>query len=465
MKPSFIFSAVTAVVLCSLLKSWVSAQVSKACFCELQNLGQAFPSDKLEEILRTSTACTRSATEEQLTEVETLLDSLHYRLLDLEKDVKDLEEAKDEGMYGIISLRIIEIELNEISDLLIRLNSTTRNHQALTVNLGPQLRNLRTELGKLADFDRMQVVKKEQENKRLKRHLSVCETDLRMTPAPHKDPAPGNCPFGRLLNVTGPTSSMLTEYDSSYPYGAWGKDPKPAPGKESWYWLVVLTSSSCYGSFVRTYTSRSAQIVAQYAGDVIVTSSVTTTNSIMGPGSVMYNNAYYYNCYYSPNVCRFDMETKTITTRALPGAGANGKFPYCHLTACYSCTDIDLSTDESGLWVIYASEENFGNVVLSRLNATSTLDILETWRTSLVKKAVTNAFVACGVLYATRLVNNNYEEIFYSFDTVTGIERGNLSIRFRKPSAYIYSLNYNPRDRNLYAYNDAYIVTYQTVFG
>ncbi|MBN3315162.1 OLFM4 protein, partial [Atractosteus spatula] len=436
-----------------------------SCFCELKNLGQAFPWQTLEEMQSASSNCTHAITKEQLAEVETLLDSLHYRLLDLEKDVKDLEEVNDEGMYSIISLRIIETELNEISDLLIRLNSTTRNHQALTARVAPQLEILRTEMEKLADFDRMQVVKKEQENKRLKRDLASCKTELQATPAPHSTSAPGNCPFGQLRNVSGPSSYIVTQYGTSYTYGAWGKDPKPAPGKEDWYWLVVLTSSNAYGNYIRTYSSHLTLIAAQSVSDVTVTSSNPTTNSMMGPGSVMYDNAYYYNCYNSPSVCRFDMTTKAITSMSLPGAGYNNKFPYCHLTSCYSFTDIDLSTDESGLWVVYASEANFGNVLLSRLNASSNPVALQTWNTSLFKKAISNTFVTCGVLYATRYVDKEYEEIFYAFDTVTGIERGNLSIRFKKVSPIIQHLNYNPRDQLLYVYNDAYIITYQVVFG
>ncbi|MBN3298201.1 OLFM4 protein, partial [Amia calva] len=258
---------------------------------------------------------------------------------------------------------------------------------------------------------------------------------------------------------------METEYGTSYPYGSWGMDPKPAPGKEGWYWLVVLTSSNVYANYIRTYSSHSALIVSKNAGDVTITASNPTTNSLIGPGSVMYDNALYYNCYNYPKVCRFDMTTKSIHSVELPGAGYNNKFPYCHLTSCYTYTDIDLSTDESGLWVVYASEANFGNVVLSRLNASITLNILQTWNTSLFKKAISNTFMACGVLYATRYVDKDIEEIFYALDTTTGMERGNLSIRFRKVSGIVQYLNYNPRDHLLYVYNDAYILTYQSVFG
>ncbi|KAI5606395.1 olfactomedin-4-like [Silurus asotus] len=72
--------------------------------------------------------------------------------------------------------------------------------------------------------------------------------------------------------------------------------------------------------------------------------------------------------------------------------------------------------------------------------------------------------MVCGVLYATRFLDKQTEEIFYSFDTETGEERYDLRIRIQKMQTNIQSLNYNPQDQMLYAYSDAYIVSYSTVF-
>lgn len=51
------------------------------------------------------------------------------------------------------------------------------------------------------------------------------------------------------------------EYPGSHKYGAWGHDPKPMAGQESWYWMVMLTSGNRYGHYVRMYTSLSSLIV------------------------------------------------------------------------------------------------------------------------------------------------------------------------------------------------------------
>ncbi|MGH0123695.1 UNVERIFIED_CONTAM: hypothetical protein FKN15_028926 [Acipenser sinensis] len=436
----------------------------KNCLCELQNLGAAFPRQEFQIVHSFSSNCTQTLTKQEFIEVDSLLASLYYRLQNLEKDVKDFEADFDTGLYSVISLRIIEIELTEISSLLLKLNQTSHNKKALLDNLTAQMQTMADKLEEIEQFDRMHVVQRQQESKRIKRSLKECEAELEATPAPVTTPAPGNCPFGRLLNITGPNSFMVTQYSTSYPYGAWGMDPKPAPGKEDRHWLVILTSSNVYGNYIRMYNSHSDLVAAKQVEDITVTSSATTTNSIMGPGSVIYNNAYYYNCYSSSRVCRFDLTYKNISTIELPGAGSSNTFPYCQPSSCFLYTDIDLATDESGLWVIYTSKAKFGNVILSRLDANN-LTLLQTWYTSLQKKIITNAFMACGVLYATRFIDSSYDEVFYSFDTTTGVERSTLAFPFKKMSTNIQHLNYNPRNHKLYVYNDAYILTYQAVFG
>lgn len=71
----------------------------------------------------------------------------------------------------------------------------------------------------------------------------------------------GICPHGAFINITGPRVYTGGEYPGSYKYGAWGRDPKPEKGKESWYWLVMLTSSNAYAHYVRLYSTLSSLIV------------------------------------------------------------------------------------------------------------------------------------------------------------------------------------------------------------
>lgn len=71
----------------------------------------------------------------------------------------------------------------------------------------------------------------------------------------------GTCPYGQFLNISEPRVYTAGEYPGSYKYGAWGRDPKPEAGKESWYWRVILTSSNRYAHYVRFYSTLSSLII------------------------------------------------------------------------------------------------------------------------------------------------------------------------------------------------------------
>ncbi|KAI5617235.1 olfactomedin-4-like [Silurus asotus] len=436
----------------------------KDCVCELNNLQRPFPMEKLDSILSAADQCMKSITSTQFMEVDVLMLGVQRRLEQLEESVSVLEKEDDGGLYGAVSLRIIELELAEVLELMNKLNKTISSHKQLSQSTATKLQSMTEGVQEIESFDLSHVVSKQRENQRIKRDLAECQNELRAT---HQPPTarPRRCPQGQLINVTGPRTYALTSYGTSYPYGAWGKDPKPAPGKEDTYWLVALTTSNAFANYVRHYSSLSTILVGVGPVDTIIAPANPTTNTIVGPNVVQYGGALYYNCYNSPSVCRFNISTRSVTNTQLPkNSGFNNKFPFGHLDAAYIYTDLDFATDESGVWVVYSSTENFGNVILSEVIEGSPPSLGRTWNTSLHKRTVTNTFMVCGVLYATRFLDKQTEEIFYSFDTETGEERYDLKIRIQKMQTNIQSLNYNPQDQMLYAYSDAYIVSYSTVF-
>lgn len=142
----------------------------------------------------------------------------------------------------------------------------------------------------------------------------------------------------------------------------------------------------------------------------------------------------------------------------------NSKANFCYLDECYPYTDLDLATDESGVWVVYTTTQDLGNLVLAKLDEGEEPTIRQTWHTSLYKLGVTNTFMTCGVLYATRFVDKDREEIFYSFDTATGIEEFNLGIFLKKMAPNLNSLNYSPVDQMLHAYCNSQMVSYKVLF-
>ncbi|XP_029992087.1 olfactomedin-4 isoform X2 [Sphaeramia orbicularis] len=443
----------------------VTQSSADSCVCELINSQKPFPHDRLNTAKDEASRCNRNISLKMSADMDTLLLALDRRLPQIQSELSLLEVEDDRDLYGLLSLVVIENELLEITQILEKLNGSTEGHQRLTANTQQQIMHIKEELKDLQELDTMEVVKRQQANQRLKRDLDQCRNGLR-TKAPTTSPPPGLCPYGRFMNVSGPRVFTAGEYPGSFKYGAWGRDPKPDPGKEHWYWMVPMASSNRYAHYVRRYSSLSSLIVGvSLPGNVMIHSSNPTTNTVQGPNVVMYGEALYYNCYNRDAVCRFNLTTKTISDLQLPrGTRFNNKANYCHLEECYPFTDLDLATDESGVWVIYTTNDNFGNLVLSKIEEGNPLKLGQTLQTSVYKQAVTNAFMACGVLYVTRYVNRDQEEIFYSLDTVTGDENFNVGIIFHKVLPNILALNYSPVDQMLHAYCDSNMVSYKVLF-
>lgn len=102
-----------------------------------------------------------------------------------------------------------------------------------------------------------------------------------------------------------------------------------------------------------------------------------------------------------------------------------------------------------------------------------TLRFEGTWATGFDKRGASNAFMACGVLYAVRSVFQDDEGqaesrassnmVVYAYDTSRGQELP-VQIPFPNPYQYISSVDYNPRDNQLYVWNNYYMLRYPLQF-
>ena len=74
-----------------------------------------------------------------------------------------------------------------------------------------------------------------------------------------------------------------------------------------------------------------------------------------------------------------------------------------------------------------------------------------------------NAFVACGVIYTIDSYSNRFTTINFAYDTKTG-RQWNPNIKFTNQYGYNSMVDYNPREKVLYAWDRRYQVTYPITF-
>lgn len=258
------------------------------------------------------------------------------------------------------------------------------------------------------------------------------------------------CP-GTLKAVGDPAFVFEAEQQS----GAWCKDPLQAGDK----------------IYFMPWTPYRTDTLIEYASlDDLRSGRQMTTyklpHRVDGTGFVAYDGAIFFNKERTRNIVKFDLRTRIKSGEAIV---ANANY---HDTSPYRWggkTDIDLAVDERGLWVIYATEQNNGRIVLSQLNP-YTLRFEATWETAYDKRSASNAFMVCGVLHVVR---STYEEneseasksqIDYVYNTKLG-QGEHTDILFPNQYQYIAAVDYNPRDNQLYVWNNFYILRYNLEFG
>ena len=74
-----------------------------------------------------------------------------------------------------------------------------------------------------------------------------------------------------------------------------------------------------------------------------------------------------------------------------------------------------------------------------------------------------NAFVACGVVYCIDTYSSRSTTINFAYDTKTG-KQWNPNIQFTNQFGYNSMVDYNPRERVLYAWDNKRLVTYPITF-
>ncbi|XP_064191980.1 olfactomedin-4-like isoform X1 [Anguilla rostrata] len=423
-----------------------------ACVCTVNATQWDFPAQKYEGVSQQVESCGDflGKMQTQVLQTEKKMPQINATVANITERLLAFEYLKTSGLYKSLHLRQLNQELQKLERDISsahRSNPSAKT-QSLTQEISKALEDVTTM--QESNIFNLEAVR---ENLRsLRNSLETCRT-IR----------PGftsTCSQRLMKNISSPLVTKLSPYGKSYPAGSWGRETKP--GSPETYWIQPLVSGNRHGNVVRRYLTYEDFMASRNPQDVAVAASHAVPNAIQGPGSLLYGEAFFYQCHNAGELCRYDLRTQATVRRPLPGVGYNNQFPYCYYS-CRDWTDVDFSADETGLWVIYGTQKSHGNMVLSRLDAES-LNVTHTWSTRLFKKSVTNAFVVCGVLYATRYDDRYREEVFYAFDTATGREDNTLALPLEKVADGVANLHYNPADHRLYMYNDNYLLAYEPYF-
>ncbi|KAM8898650.1 adhesion G protein-coupled receptor L3 isoform 9-T15 [Spinachia spinachia] len=244
-------------------------------------------------------------------------------------------------------------------------------------------------------------------------------------------------------------------FESDHQSGAWCKDPLQASDKIYYMpWTPYRTDT------LTEYSSKEDFIAGR------PTTTYKLPHRVDGTGFVVYDGALFFNKERTRNIVKFDLRTRIKSGEAII---ANANY---HDTSPYRWggkSDIDLAVDENGLWVIYATEQNNGRIVISQLNP-YTLRVEGTWDTAYDKRSASNAFMICGILYVVKSVYEDDDneatgnKIDYVYNTELSKD-GSLDVPFPNSYQYIAAVDYNPRDNLLYVWNNYHVVKYTMDFG
>ncbi|XP_077344854.1 olfactomedin-4-like [Lithobates pipiens] len=425
------------------------------CHCSIIHPNTNFPVDRMESLEIANRNLTIIVNEE-ITKIHSYESTVIAYMEQLKGLTKRVEAMEKGGLsFTELDFELIKLEIKEMENVILQLKTSLNGSNVIVETLYQEISNISIMVSQLEVYDNNNVLVIRREIAELQKRLEECQqNNTKPNLPPNLSPAHyGTCDHGHIVNISKPYVVQQNLLGANYKSGGWGKDSLLG-AEQNTFWVAPLTTDIRMMNNIYRYASYNDLLLYKYTAYT----SLTSSNYGQGAGMIMYNDTMYYNCYNSNNLCKYNMKTKVAERLALRDATYNNRFSY----SSTPWQDIDFAADEEGLWVIYATEKEGGKILISKLVA-NTLEVKQTWSTSLYKPGVTNAFMVCGVLYATRIYRTKMEEIFYMYDTKTGKEE-NLSIPVEKMKDTMHSLSYNPNDHKLYMYSEGFMFTYDLTF-
>ncbi|XP_061465308.1 olfactomedin-like [Rhineura floridana] len=434
------------------------------CICSMELSHVVFPVHKVEK-METDFYNLTDFLQNQMNKIynhQTLITTTLTNLTDLEKRVK---YAKTFGTHVDLDFKRLINDIQTVVSMAknISKNATTDTSKEMVTELIKEIDTINTVVTTMEKYDRNNIITAQREIIALRKKLQDCEEEIALAsgivPA-MGSPSIGKCDHDGILKVSDPVLVKLNWKGSDFRAGSWGKDFAIGTKFPDHYWVFPMNDDGRTLENYRLYSSYKKLLlyspIREYS--LNVNTKKKCENCGQGAGVVFFNGSFFYNCFDSRALCKADPFNLRISRMNLEDedpASFNNWFSYKGV----KYQDMDLAGDEKGLWMIHGSTVANGNVVIRKVDP-GTLSVGSSpWITTQAKDQMSNSFMICGVLYATKRKNSTHEEIYYMYDTNTGRE-SNTQIFMEKPLPIVQSLNYNPNDQKLYMYNDGYLVYY-----